>query len=61
LLIEICLRRGRRSEAHRRYTRFRKRMISVFGSPPDFDLGAVERGIAAPAPADALSRASGRA
>jgi DNA-binding SARP family transcriptional activator len=38
LVIEICLRRGRRSEAYRRYSAFRKRMLSHFGEEPDFDL-----------------------
>jgi DNA-binding SARP family transcriptional activator len=62
LLIEICLRSGRRSEAHRRYSRFRRRMNTVFGCEPDFDLGAVERQIGGPKPTSAdLSRAAGRA
>jgi DNA-binding SARP family transcriptional activator len=43
LLVEICLRRGRRSEAHRRYARFKHRMLSVFETEPDFALGDVER------------------
>lgn len=43
LLIEICLRRGRRSEAHRRYAHFKRRMGDVFGCEPDFELGDVER------------------
>jgi DNA-binding SARP family transcriptional activator len=62
LLIEICLRSGRRSEAHRRYSRFKRRMNTVFDCDPDFDLAAVERRIGGPAPSDAdLSRAAGRA
>jgi DNA-binding SARP family transcriptional activator len=43
LLIEICLRRGRRSEAHRRYAHFKRRMGGVFGCEPGFELGDVER------------------
>ena len=43
LLIETCLRRGRRSEAHRRYSHFKRRMSDVFGCAPDFELGDVER------------------
>ncbi|MDX6635782.1 MAG: hypothetical protein QOF06_1985 [Solirubrobacterales bacterium] len=46
LLIEICLRRGRRSEAHRRYLRFKNRMVSTFETEPDFGLSDVERQIA---------------
>ena len=38
LFIEICLRRGRRSEALRRYALFRKGMQQSFGEEPDFDL-----------------------
>ncbi|MGN6558439.1 MAG: AfsR/SARP family transcriptional regulator [Solirubrobacterales bacterium] len=60
LLIEICLRRGRRSEAHRRYKLFSRRMITVFGCPPDFDLGAVERGVGASSGRSALSGAARR-
>ncbi|HVD86848.1 MAG TPA: BTAD domain-containing putative transcriptional regulator [Solirubrobacterales bacterium] len=45
LLIELCLRRGRRSEAYRRYARFRRRMNIVFNTDPDFDLGEIERQI----------------
>jgi|GEM_PF-1612069 len=47
LLIEICLRRGRRSEAHRRYARFRQRMTMEFDASPGFSLADVERRIAA--------------
>lgn len=45
LLIEICLRRGRRSEAHRRYTHFRQRMAMAFNAPPEFSLADVEQRI----------------
>jgi DNA-binding SARP family transcriptional activator len=38
LVIEVCLRRGRRSEAMRRYGALRKRMLSHFGEEPDFAL-----------------------
>lgn len=40
LFIEVCLRRGRRSEAFRRYSALRKRMLATFGDEPDFDLAA---------------------
>jgi DNA-binding SARP family transcriptional activator len=51
LLIEICLRRGRRSEAMRRYSFFQRRMECSFGQKPDFDLPGllVEIGAGAPA------------
>lgn len=42
LLIEICLRRGRHSEAHRRYSLFRKKLAQSFGSEPGFELADVE-------------------
>jgi DNA-binding SARP family transcriptional activator len=37
--IEICMRRGRRSEAMRRYAILRKRVKREFGQDPDFTLG----------------------
>jgi len=37
--IEICMRRGRRSEAMRRYAIVRKRIKREFGQDPDFTLG----------------------
>ena len=37
--IEICMRRGRRSEAMRRYAIVRKRVKREFGQDPDFTLG----------------------
>ena len=43
LLIEICLRRGRHSEAHRRYSLFRKKLAQSFGREPDFELADVEQ------------------
>ena len=42
LLMTLCLRRGRRSEAHRRYLLLRKRLISEFGQEPDFELAELE-------------------
>jgi DNA-binding SARP family transcriptional activator len=38
MFIDTCLRRGRRSEAFRRYSALRKRMLASFGEEPDFDL-----------------------
>jgi DNA-binding SARP family transcriptional activator len=58
LLIEICLRRGRRSEAHRRYAHFKRHLGDVFGCEPDFELGDVEREVVKPAE---LSPAAGPA
>jgi DNA-binding SARP family transcriptional activator len=40
LFIGVCLRRGRRSEACRRYAALRKRLLATFGCEPDFDLAA---------------------
>lgn len=48
LFIGICLKRGRRSEAFRRYALFRKGMLQAFGQEPDFDLAEIERAAAAP-------------
>jgi DNA-binding SARP family transcriptional activator len=45
LLIEVCLRRGRHSEAHRRFNTFAKQLAGAFGREPDFDLREVERGL----------------
>jgi DNA-binding SARP family transcriptional activator len=42
MFIDICLRRGRRSEAFRRYAVLRKRMLASFGQEPDFDLAEME-------------------
>jgi DNA-binding SARP family transcriptional activator len=39
--IDICLRRGRRTEAMRRYAVLRKRMLRSFGEEPDFDLSEI--------------------
>ena len=42
LVIEVCLRRGRHSEAHRRWSTYRKKLAGSFGSEPSFDLRQVE-------------------
>ncbi len=47
LLIEICLRQGRRSEAHRRFALFAKKLQQEFGRAPDFTLADVERSFGA--------------
>ncbi|MDX6624216.1 MAG: hypothetical protein QOE75_2148 [Solirubrobacterales bacterium] len=47
LLIEVCLRQGRRSEAHRRYSLFSKKLQQEFGRGPDFGLADVEARLAA--------------
>jgi DNA-binding SARP family transcriptional activator len=41
--IELSLRRGRRTEAVRRYTLFRRRLARDFGQEPDFSLTEVRR------------------
>jgi DNA-binding SARP family transcriptional activator len=40
--IRLCLRRGRRSEAVRRYSVLRKRMLQSFNQEPDFTLAEIE-------------------
>jgi DNA-binding SARP family transcriptional activator len=42
MFIGLCMRRGRRSEAFRRYAVLRKRMLASFGREPDFDLAEME-------------------
>lgn len=42
LFIDLCLKRGRRSEAVRRYSVLRKRLLTSFGQEPDFDLAELE-------------------
>jgi DNA-binding SARP family transcriptional activator len=42
LFIDLCLKRGRRSEAFRRYSLLRKRLLTSFGQEPDFDLAELE-------------------
>lgn len=46
LVIEVCLRRGRHSEAHRRYSVYRKKLATSFGSEPDFTLRQVGSSLA---------------
>jgi DNA-binding SARP family transcriptional activator len=41
MFIEICLRRGRRSEAFRHFVALRKRMQTYFSEEPDFDLASI--------------------
>ena len=41
--IELCLERGRRTEAMRRYDLFRKRLAREFGEEPDFKLEDLRR------------------
>jgi DNA-binding SARP family transcriptional activator len=41
LLIEVCLRRGRRTEALRRYAALTLRLNQTFGQKPDFELAHV--------------------
>ena len=43
LFIDLCLKRGRRSEAFRRYSVLRKRLLASFGQEPDFDLAELGR------------------
>jgi DNA-binding SARP family transcriptional activator len=43
LFISLCLKRGRRSEAMRRYGVLRQRMLAEFGREPEFALSEVER------------------
>lgn len=50
LLVEICLRRGRHSEAHRRYGLFRKKLAQSFDGEPDFELADVERALSGQGP-----------
>jgi DNA-binding SARP family transcriptional activator len=42
LVVEVCLRRGRYSEAQRRWSTYRKKLAGLFGSEPAFDLRQVE-------------------
>jgi DNA-binding SARP family transcriptional activator len=42
MFMDVCLRRGRRSEALRRYSALRKRMLRSFNQEPDFDLSELE-------------------
>jgi DNA-binding SARP family transcriptional activator len=42
-LLALCLRRGRRTDAVRRYTALRRRMMTVFGEDLDFTLADLQR------------------
>lgn len=46
MLIEVCLRRGRRTEALRHYSALRLRLARAFGETPDFNLANVAADIA---------------
>ena len=46
MLIEVCLRRGRRTEALRHYHALRARLHRAFGEQPDFDLTSLAAGLA---------------
>jgi DNA-binding SARP family transcriptional activator len=46
MLIEVCLRRGRRTEALRHYHALRARLYRAFGEQPDFELTSVAAGLA---------------
>jgi DNA-binding SARP family transcriptional activator len=41
-LLEVWLRQGRRSEAARRYSAFRLRMVREFGEEPEFGLADLD-------------------
>jgi len=60
MLIEVCLRRGRRTEALRHYHALRARLHRAFGELPDFELTSVAAGMSLrqrePAPARAPQR-----
>jgi DNA-binding SARP family transcriptional activator len=47
MLIEVCLQRGRRTEAMRHYNALRLRLARTFGEQPDFELCQVVSGLAA--------------
>ena len=46
MLIEVCLRRGRRTEALRHYHALRARLHRAFGEQPEFELTSVAAGLA---------------
>jgi len=52
-IIQLCLLRGRRSEAMRRYAALRVRILRTFGEDIDFTLTDLREGGAATAPAPA--------
>jgi DNA-binding SARP family transcriptional activator len=45
MLIEVCLRRGRRTEALRHYHALRARLHRAFGEQPDFELASLVAGM----------------
>jgi DNA-binding SARP family transcriptional activator len=45
MLIEVCLRRGRRTEAVRHYHALRARLHRAFGEQPDFELTSLAAGL----------------
>lgn len=46
MLIEVCLRRGRRTEALRHYHALRARLHRAFGEQPDFELASLAAALA---------------
>ncbi len=48
IVLDLCIRLGRRSEAFRRYSALRKRMLQSFGQEPDFDLVELEGRLVGP-------------
>jgi DNA-binding SARP family transcriptional activator len=46
MLIEVCLRRGRRTEALRHYHALRARLHRAFGEQPDFELASLAASLA---------------
>lgn len=47
-ILDLCIRRGRRSEAFRRYSVLRQRMLQSFGQEPDFALSELEGRLGSP-------------
>jgi DNA-binding SARP family transcriptional activator len=58
LLIEVCLRRGRRTEALRHYNSLRLGLLRAFGEHPDFELADVTARIAQSHPRARRARAA---
>ena len=50
MLIEVCLRRGRRTEALRHYHALRARLQRAFGEQPDFELASLAAGLSSSRP-----------
>lgn len=48
MVLDLCIRRGRRSEAFRRYSVLRQRMLQSFGQKPDFELSELEDQLSLP-------------